>query len=148
MTPITIQNLTKEDVKEVRALGLSTPELQIGNEQPEYYLEETLLSFIQSPHDIYFSAKSGDTLAGYFLGSINPYLKEAYLVDMVVKPEFQGHGIARMFFDEALKKLKAEDCVWAWALVHEDNKKMQEILEKKGFTKGRKFNLFYKVKMD
>jgi ribosomal protein S18 acetylase RimI-like enzyme len=146
MSDIQITNLTADDCAEVRKLGLSTEELHIDNGTPEYYSIEMLRDFFSSPTDIYLAARVDGTLAGYFLINFNPYLKEAYLIDLVIKPEFRGLGIATLFFDRVFELLKERDCIWAWALVHQDNKKMMEIFEKKGFYKGREFTFFFKDK--
>jgi ribosomal protein S18 acetylase RimI-like enzyme len=144
MTSIQITQITEQYVSEIRTLGLSTVELHVNEGEPEYYSEAALRSFIKSPNDIYLAALAGEILAGYFLVTYNPYLKEAYLIDMVVKPEFRGQGVANRFFHTAIEQLKAKGCTWTWALVHEDNAKMMEIMEKKGFVKGKKFVFFHK----
>ena len=146
MNEITIANIQEQDIPEIYALGLSTPEVQVVTGEPDYYPEEMLKSLITSPHDIYLAAKCDGKLAGYILGSYNPYLKEAYLIDLVVKTEYRGNGIATLFFNKINETLKEKGCIWVWSLVHEDNEKMMKILEKKGFTKGRDFTFFYKVR--
>lgn len=144
MNDIQITNLIKEDAYGVREIGLSTEELHIGNGTPDYYTTEMLQNFFSSPTDIYLAARVNDKLAGYFLVNFNPYLKEAYLIDLVIKPEYRGLGIASLFFKKVFELLKERDCIWAWALVHQDNKRMMEIFEKKGFYKGREFTFFFK----
>jgi ribosomal protein S18 acetylase RimI-like enzyme len=139
----TVENLTPNDAPEVRALGLQTPELHLNASQPIYYEEEDLRSLFTSPTDIYLAARSEGELAGYFIGTFNPYLKEAYMIDLVVKPEFRGQGVATALFQQAFKLLKERGAGWAWGLVHEDNAAMMQILEKKGFTRGRKFSVYF-----
>lgn len=143
MPEITIGNITAEDIDEIIQLGKSTPELHI-NDDPEYYSKEMLLSFIQSPNDIYLIAKADGKLAGYFLGTYNPYLKEAYFIDIVVKSDYRGQGIASAFYKKAFEMLKEKGCVWAWTLVHEDNENMKQVVQKKGFIPGKKFQFFYR----
>lgn len=145
MTNIRIETLTASDLGPVRALGLATPELQVVNDEPDYYSLDMLRSFIQSPNDIYLAAKLDTELLGYLLVSYNPYLKEAYFIDLVVKNEFRNQGIASRFYQKAFEMLSERGCNWAWAIVHEDNTHMMKILERKGFTKGRKFQFFYKI---
>lgn len=141
---IQITNITNDEVFAVRELGLNTPELHIQNGEPDYYSVEMLQSFITSPHDIYLAAYVDNVFAGYFLVSYNPYLKEAYLIDLVIKQEFRGLGITSQFFIELAEKLKERGCQWAWALVHQDNDKMMEIFKNKGFIKGRSFTFYFK----
>lgn len=142
---IVIQNITKEDVPEIVALGLSTKELQLQNDGFYYYSEEMVESFITSPNDIYLVAKIDGQIAGYRLATFNPYLKEAYLIDMVVKPEYRGLGVASRLYDKTFEILNKKGCTWAWVLAREDNPRIMAILEKKGFTKGVNFTFFYKV---
>lgn len=144
MFNISIQNITETDINEIIALGMATPELHIENEVADYYSYDMLKSFITSPHDIYLAAKIDGILAGYFLSTVNPYLKEAYLIDMVIKPEFRKKGIATALFEKAFTILKQHDIVWAWCLVDPKNETMMQVLEKKGFMRGKQFQFFYK----
>ena len=141
---IIIQNISREDVDEIIRLGLSTPELHVQSEKPMYYSKEALASFITSPTDIHLVAKVNNKIAGYRLATFNPYLKEAYLLDMVVKPEFRRKGIASELYKKTFEILEAKGCQWMWTLVKEDNTLMQQILKKKGFQKGSKFYFYHK----
>jgi ribosomal protein S18 acetylase RimI-like enzyme len=145
MDSIVIENIKEEDLDEIIQIGHSTPELQVENQVPAYYTKRELRAFIKSPHDIYLAARVNGQLAGYRLATFNSFLKEAYLIDMVVKPEFRGRGIASLLYNKTFELLRKKKCGWAWALVKEDNEKMKEILQKKGFKKGNKFYFFYKV---
>lgn len=140
-----IETIRKEDIPEIIALGLATPELHIESDEAAYYSADMLESFITSPNDIFLAAKIDNKLAGYFLGTYNPFLKEAYLIDLVVKPEFRNMKVASVLLSTCFTMLREKGCLWAWCLVHEDNEAMMQILQKKGFAKGRKFNFFYKV---
>ncbi len=142
---IKISDLTEDDIEEVRAIGMSTPELHIESGSTDYYAVETLRRFIKSPHDIYLSAKTGSDLAGYLLATFNPYLKEAYIIDLVVKPEYRNRGVATLLIDKCVNRLKEKECSWMWLLVQEGNERMYAFSKKKGFIKGRKFTFYYKV---
>lgn len=140
--PLTYASLTPSDAAAVRMLGLATPELHVHAGAPAYYPEAHLQNLFTSPTDIYLGAKNGDTLAGYFLATYNPYLQEAYLIDMVVQPEYRGQGVATKLFQMAFKLLHERNCAWAWGLVHEDNLAMMNIMDQKGFSRGRTFVLY------
>lgn len=142
--PITIHNIAEEDIDEIIEMGLNTPELHVDSE-PVYYTKESLLSFIQSPHDIYLVAKVNGKVAGYRLATCNIYLKEAYLIDLVVKPEYRNMGVATELYKETFKRLNEKSIDWAWCLIKDENLKMQRFAESNGFDKGTKFNFFYKT---
>lgn len=141
---VVIQNIQPEDIDEIIEFGLNTPELHIDKD-PEYYSKEMLNSFIQSHDDIHLCAKVEGKLAGYRLATYNKYLKEAYLIDMVVSPEFRGQGIASALYEKTFEILNNNGCEWAWVLTKENNERIQKILEKKGFNRGLSFRLYYKV---
>ncbi len=142
---IVIENIQEGDIEEIRQIGLTTPELQVQDgDEPRYYPYEVLRAFIKSPNDIYLVAKIDGKIAGYIIVTFNPYLKEAYIIDIVVKSEFRGQSISSLLFAEVFKRLKGKGCRWAWLLVKEDNANMMEVVKKKGFEKGIKFRLFYK----
>ena len=142
---IVIENIKEEDLDEIIQIGLTTPELQVAEESPGYYPKEMLESFIQSPDDIYLVAKIDGKIAGYRIATYNKYMKEAYLSDIVVKPEYRGHGVATKLYEKTFEILNKKKCYWIWALVRDTNTNMSGILQKKGFHKGEKFNFFYKL---
>lgn len=77
----------------------------------------------------------------YYL-TLTPVFNESYLSDIAIKSEYRGMGVGRQLFTHMEEVLKDRNISWGWALVHEDNMRMQEMLEKRGFEKGRKF-FFY-----
>lgn len=143
---IVVKNIQESDVAEIVKLGLSTKELHLQEEMAIYYDEDEIKSFIKSPDHIYLVAKVDGKIAGYRLAIFNPFLLEAYLMDLVVKPEFRGIGVANTLYERTFEILREKKCEWAWTLVKEDNERMMKILPKKGFVKGSKFQVFYKVK--
>lgn len=146
VSQIKVENIHADDVAEIIKLGLSTKELHLQEKKAIYYDEDEIKSFIKSPNHIYLVAKVGGKIAGYRLAIFNPFLLEAYLMDLVVKPEFRGTGVANALYAKTFEILQKKKCEWAWTLVKEGNERMMEILPKKGFVKGSKFQLFYKIK--
>lgn len=145
MSKVTIEKMLPTDAKEVVSLGLSTPELHLQNEEPIYYQEEDIKNLTQSPNDIALIAKVDGKFAGYRIATFNPYLRECYLIDTVVKKEYRGMGVATALYKETFKILNEKNCKWAWVLVKKGNTRMEDILKKKGFEKGTLFTVFYKV---
>lgn len=144
-TKIVVENIRQSDLPEIIELALKTKELHLKEGIPAYYSVEELAGFIKSPHDIYLSAKVDGKLAGFRLASFNPYLKECYLMDLVVKPEYRGQGIATALYKKTFALLNQRGSHWAWVLTHENNKLIQKILKKQGFTKGLKLRVFFKI---
>lgn len=145
MDRVTVESMTASEVSDVIALGLSTKELHLQDDAPAYYDEEDLVRFVESPHDIALIAKVNGVFAGYRLATFNEYLREAYLIDTVVKEEFRGQGVASALYKRTFELLNEKKCKWAWVLVKEGNKPIVEVLTKKGFSRGSDFTAFYKV---
>jgi len=144
MKPIIIEDIKQTDVSEIVKLGLSTPEVQVQDDQPEYYSEETLKKFIKSPDDIYLVARIDGRIAGYRLATYNKYLNEAYLIDLVVKREFRKMGVAQALYKKTFHILRQKKCNWVWVLAKEDNIPIQRLLLKQGFKKGAAFRLYHR----
>ncbi len=142
---IVITNITDSDVDEIIKIGLSTPELQLKADEPTYYSEEMLSSFIKSPQDIYLVAKVNGKIAGYRLATFNPFLKEAYLIDLVVKSEYRGLGVATKLYEKTFATLNTRDCHRVWVLAKEGNMKILPFLSKYNFIKGDNFTAFFKT---
>lgn len=141
---IVIENITDRDIDEIIEIGLTTPELQMRADDPAYYSSKRLKKFIQSPHDIYLVAKIDGKIAGYRLATFNPYLKEAYLVDLVVKPQYRQMGVASKLYEKTFQILQEKNCFWAWTLVKRGNTKNAAILKKRGFKAGNQFRIYIK----
>jgi ribosomal protein S18 acetylase RimI-like enzyme len=63
---------------------------------------------------------------------------------MVVKPEYRNHGVATKLYKKTFELLNEKGCFWAWTLVKEGNERIAEVLTQKGFTKGNRFNAYFK----
>lgn len=140
---IKIEKVTKDDVKEIHDLAMKTPELW-DSDEPGYLSTDELTSLIESPDDVFIKATVDGEFAGYMITTYHKYLRGAYFMDISIKEEYRKQGIANLFFTETEKILKEKGCNWVWALVFEKNVRMQQIMEKKGFFKGRKWFTYYK----
>lgn len=141
---IVITLMLESDIDEVIELGLATKELQVSEDKSMYYGEEVLSSAIKSENEICLVAKVNGKFAGFKIVHFNPVFKEVYFSDIAIKPEFRGMGIGQKLYQKTFELIKELKPDWIWALVHEDNDKMVNFMEKQGFTKGRKFYFFYK----
>lgn len=141
---ISINKTTLTDIPDIITLGKATPELHITENSHIYYSADELASLITSPHDIYLTAKIDGQFAGYQIGSFNHYLKEAYLIDLSVKPEFRQQGVGKALMQATLSQLDQQGCGWIWCLVHEHNQYIIKLMDNWNFTQGRKFYFYYK----
>lgn len=146
MVATTVTPAQPGDVPEIVKLGLATPQLQVDLGQPVYYQKKQLVALTTSPTDIFLAAKVDSVLAGYVIVTYNPYLTEAYLIDIALKPEFRHQGLGSALLNEVMRRLYAKGCGWCWTLVHEDNTYMQSYIQKHGFTRGKKFDFFFKTR--
>ncbi len=143
MEEIKIERLNQTDLDEVLELALATPELW-DTDEPGYFEKEDLARLLDSPHDICLKATVDGKFVGYRLATYHPFLKGAYLMDVAVKSEYRGQGIASALYEETERLLKEKGCLWAWALVYEKNAGMMKFIEKKGYHQGRKWFTYYK----
>lgn len=141
---IVVENIKQADLPEIVKLAMVTKELHLQDGKPAYYSVKELKSFIKSRSDIHLAAKVGQKLAGYRLATYNRHLREAYLMDLVVKPEFRGMGVASALYQKTFKLLNHWGCQLTWVLTHEDNKLIQQVLQNFGFTKGIAMRVFFK----
>jgi ribosomal protein S18 acetylase RimI-like enzyme len=142
MADITIKSMSEEYVQAVYDLGMSTEQLQVHEDNPAYYSVDSLRKAVKSKNEVCLVALVDGKFAGFALSHINPVFNEAYLSDVALKPEHRGGGLGSQLFNKLEQILKTKGVDWCWALVHEDNILMQEMIEKRGFEKGRKF-FFY-----
>lgn len=144
---VEINNIQESDVDEIVRIGLSTRELQVQSDSnvAYYYLPADLKAFIKSDDDIHLAARFDNKLIGYRLATYNRFLREGYLIDIVVKEEFRHSGVGQLLYKETIKELKRKNCQWIWALVHESNKKMMKFMEKQKFKKGRRFYFYHTI---
>lgn len=142
MNEVVIKKMTDDYAQDVYDLGMATTELQIYEDRPMYYSIQNIKDAIRSENEICLVAIVNGLFAGFILSHINTVFNESYLSDVALKPEYRGKGIGHQLFSRMEEALKDRKVSWSWALVHEDNSQMQEMIEKRGFEKGRKF-FFY-----
>lgn len=142
---VLVENIKQSDIEEIVQLGLSTKELWVEKDKPEYYKASTLRRFINSKADIHLAARANGNLVGYLFCIFNIYLREAYLVDLVVKKSYRGKGVGSQLVAEMMRRLKKKRVSWIWTLVNEDNKRMMKFISRKGLKQGRKFYFYYKT---
>jgi ribosomal protein S18 acetylase RimI-like enzyme len=141
---IIVERMKESDIEDVRALGISTKELQIDDDKSMYYGSEELKAAVKSENEICLVARVDGQFAGFRLAHFNPIFREAYLSDTAIKKEFQGLGIGQLIYQKTNEILKEKNADWSWAIVHEDNERMMNFMKKQGYKKGRKFYFYYK----
>jgi len=141
---IKLQKMTAQDLENIVELGTATEELQITKEKPMYYSVEQLKSLMDKGFLLCVCAFVDDEFAGYHLGIIHREIGECYFSDIAVKPKFRGNKIGSVLFDELVRLAQEQNLNWQWALVEEENSRMQKFIESRGFKKGNKFYFYYK----
>lgn len=134
-TLISLQRVTLEDVQALLEIEKTTMGLKTYS---GYFTEEEIKNYINN--DIVYFIKKNDEI----VGSISYEIKDeghAYESGLVVKPEFQGQGLAKQALAkllEELSKFKLVDLA-----VHPDNVSAIKLYESAGFViKERKENFF------
>ena len=141
---IKIIKATAKYSKKISSLGKKTKELQIDDSKNQYYSAISVERAIKNKDNIFLIALADNKFAGFILANYHSYFRELYLSDLVVDEKFRGNDIATNLFSALKKESNKKDIGWSWGLVQEENTRMQKILEKYGFIKGKKFYFYYK----
>ena len=133
--PIEFKRTTQEDVQTLLNIKKTTIGLKTYS---GYYKEEEIRKYI-SNDIVYLIEKNGTTA-----GNISYEIKgdnHAYMSGLVIKPEFQGQGLAKQAMLKLLEELqnfKKVDLV-----VHPDNKSAIKLYKSVGFVEIERKENFY-----
>ncbi|MFA6422338.1 MAG: GNAT family N-acetyltransferase [Candidatus Buchananbacteria bacterium] len=132
---ISLQRVTLEDATTLLEIEKTTAGLKTYS---GYFTEEEIKNYINN--DIVYFIKKNDEIVGSISYEINDE-EHAYESGLVIKPEFQGRGLAKQALAkllEELSKFKVVDLA-----VHPDNISALKLYESFGFViKERKENFF------
>ncbi|MBN1159805.1 MAG: GNAT family N-acetyltransferase [Candidatus Diapherotrites archaeon] len=107
----------------------------------EIYDEAEMIQKLEVPQNINIVADEGE-LAGYLCAEVEPGF--AFVVFLVVKPQFRGRRIASQLMDYFESLCRARKVHKIGYLVNIENTIMQKISEKQGYKRGYTFQYFHK----
>ncbi len=137
---IQIERMDAEDIDEVVALGLATPEFQTGTEAPQFYSKETLTNWVDSrAGTCLLVALVNGEFAGFSISSYNPHSRDGYLHCSAVVEKFRRRGIRSRMLGCTLTELKQLGCNNVFCLVHPNNEAALALFKKHGFEIGSLF---------
>lgn len=118
-------------------LGMAQPGFEV-NDGVRFYPREVLEEWIASPgRDILTVADDGERMLGFLI--CRPFIGSALLENIAVRPEHQGHGVAKALLDDCLRRLAALGIGHLSALVREANPALG-FFERVDFRVGYRFH--------
>ena len=120
----------------------SAPELHASKSNQDYDLKfvKSILNDKQS--SIVIIAEEDKEIVGFIIGLLWPKIREAFTLDLFIRPEFRQRGIATKLNNEYERMLKEKDYNWITSFVLTNNFKMQKLKSKLNYKRGKKF-IFY-----
>lgn len=141
MAEIKIRRAVPGDFEELYALGMATPEFSVSSELPfmgPYEFKFTIVN----PEGFFFVAEKDGAIAGFVYGDLEGEKRFdnktwACLVYIMVKPEFQGKGLAQKLYDTFYKEVKDRGAthLYSWANA-EEGSRVIPFFEKQGLKPG------------
>lgn len=150
MSHFKLEPVTQEQVSQLRQLAIETFSETFGHdntpEQLEAYFEEAygediLTKELTSLESRVVFILVDDQVAGYSKVNWGTAQTEQELVDafeiqrIYILKKYQGLGLGKMLFEDALKIAEQKGFTWAWLGVWEHNTKAQGFYAKYGFEK-------------
>ncbi len=141
---INIREAKETDFEELYALGKNTPEFRVSATEEFMHPEEFRWSLTDAS-GVFLVAEVGEELVGFIFANSEdlgrPYPeKYSCLVYLVVVPEFQKQGIAKMLYDECVKRLKTKGITHMYGLASaESNGAIIAFMKNQGFAKGHTY---------
>lgn len=123
-------------------LRLATTTEEIADYEGETYAffsRERLHAMSGSPDVLFLVATADRELAGFYIQLIQRAAGMAYIVDLVIAPEYRRWGIGERFIRAGLAFAEKEGCDEIWCIVYEQNEAAWNLFEKYGFRRGKKF---------
>lgn len=128
--------MTADDVAAVALLGNETNQLTVFTEHNEFWSEDTLVSWIAANVDVMVVAEHEGNVVGFQISQLHYPSHTGYLSDIAISPDYRGQGIGTRLLDETLAQMKQKGMTSVYALTHEDNMPIQQLLQKFGLKKG------------
>ncbi len=139
-----IRAATIADHPALYALGLATPEFQVGAEGP-FMEPDEFLSAIENPHGTFLLAEDGQVILGFVYASRQdvergPRTSWACLVYLVVESAHRKRGVARKLYTACINDLRTHGVrsVYAWANTESDGS-IVSFLKKEGYAAGHRY---------
>jgi ribosomal protein S18 acetylase RimI-like enzyme len=128
------------------AKAIRTLAKQLGDNYQEL-TDQDLQEIIESPmHNLFIAVTSDGKIAGMFLVMVYriPYLRKAYLEDLIVDNTFRGKGFGRLLLEHGLEFAKSQGAAYADLTSKHDRIASNALYEKLGFQK-REANVYRKI---
>ncbi len=124
MPDVTYRNATAADVPGILALWR-----EFWSEQP---YEANLEPKIESEPDTVYVAEADGRIVGTIVGGFDGWW--GWLYRIAVTEAYQGQGIGTQLVEQMERRLKAKGATGACAIVSPENAKINQVLQKMGYT--------------
>lgn len=130
-----IRDMTINDVDAVFAIGNDAPELAVSDVS-RFWGVPRLRDWVQANQDIMLVAEQNNEIIGILLTQLHIPSHVGYVSDLVVKESARGEGVGHALMVEAVRRMTGMGLTYQYALTQQHNEKIQNLLEKDGFSRG------------
>ena|SRR3989338_7766667 len=135
----TIRLANKKDAGRILRMLNSAPELRGGKQG---YTKEMVNEYISNKNFKIFIYESDKKIAGISLAQFWKKAKYVYLFDLIIKRKYREKGIATILMNHLELEAKKQKMNLVYGHVHKDNKKMQNLLSRIKYKRGKE-NVYY-----
>lgn len=141
---IKIRRGRHNDFKELFKILNETPELQTDEKGKSYSKEWIMDSLTDKKRNLVIIAERNKKLIGLLVAELWEKKKSSFLVNIFVKKDYRGRGIATILIKKYEKICRKYKIIHILGLVLITNKKMQKFMGKYNYKKGNKFYVYEK----
>ena len=137
-----IRKATKKDTPRILKLFNSDPNL-VGNDDIKY-TRNHILEYITNPVNKMFIYEMEGKIAGAILAEFWKKAKYVYINVIVVDPAYRRKGIGTQLIQYIEKLAKDQKIYLLFGLTEENNIKIQKLMKKVSYKKGKRFYFYSK----
>lgn len=137
MTPL-IRKMFPSDAQQVHALGGNIEEFRtVPGSSNCFWPIETLEAIAEK--EIAYVVEDHEKIVGFLIATYQPTTHKLTWENIYIQPKYRGKGIFNQCWTHAEKEARTRGATYVCGLVEENNIQSQKMLEKEGFTKGKKY---------
>lgn len=138
-----IRLATEKDIEDIVRLHNSDPNLS-GDDKTDFCEFEDITDYLKNNITKIFVYEFNGKIIGFLIAQFNT--KYIYLIVILVDREYRGKGIGKELMNYLEEKTNEQNIPLIETFTGINNKKMQDIFEKRGYKKGKTF-LYYSREM-
>ena len=133
-----IRRMKDSDIESVIRVGKTIPELP-ADDKNLFWTRNELINWVESKKDVLLVAEKDGKIVGFSLCAHHVPSKSACWMDVWVKEEFRGTGLAHEMAEITFERLKKMGAEYIYGFIKTDNKASKKFVKKLGFKEGFDF---------